>query len=54
MLASTATTPVAAFANDEQGFYGVQWHPEVKHSEFGQRVIENFLHRAAGIPADWN
>jgi len=54
VLASTATTPVAAFANDEQGLYGVQWHPEVKHSEFGQRVIENFLHRAAGIPADWN
>ena len=54
VLASTATTPVAAFANDEQGFYGVQWHPEVKHSPFGQQVIENFLHRAAGIPADWN
>lgn len=54
VLASTASTPVAAFANDEKKFYGVQWHPEVKHSEFGQRVIENFLHRAAGIPADWN
>jgi len=34
--------------------YGVQWHPEVKHSEFGQQVLENFLHTAAGIPADWN
>ncbi|MGR2753073.1 glutamine-hydrolyzing GMP synthase [Agromyces arachidis] len=54
VLASTADTPVAAFAHDEQGFYGVQWHPEVKHSPFGQAVIENFLHRAAGIPADWN
>jgi GMP synthase (glutamine-hydrolysing) len=54
VLASTADTPVAAFANDAQGFYGVQWHPEVKHSPFGQDVIENFLHRAAGIPADWN
>ncbi|KRC60743.1 GMP synthetase [Agromyces sp. Root81] len=54
VLASTASTPVAAFANDEKKFYGVQWHPEVKHSEFGQRIIENFLHRAAGIPADWN
>jgi GMP synthase (glutamine-hydrolysing) len=32
----------------------VQWHPEVAHSPFGQAVIENFLHRAAGIPADWN
>ena len=54
VLASTASTPVAAFANDERRLYGVQWHPEVKHSEFGQNVLENFLHRAAGIPADWN
>lgn len=54
VLASSASTPVAAFASDEQRMYGVQWHPEVKHSEFGQRVLENFLHTAAGIPADWN
>ncbi|MFF2494457.1 glutamine-hydrolyzing GMP synthase [Agromyces sp. NPDC058064] len=54
VLASTESTPVAAFANDERKLYGVQWHPEVKHSRFGQGIIENFLHRAAGIPADWN
>ena len=54
VLASSASTPVAAFASDERRLYGVQWHPEVKHSEFGQRVLENFLHTAAGIPADWN
>ncbi|MFB8387606.1 glutamine-hydrolyzing GMP synthase [Microbacterium sp. NPDC055910] len=54
VLASTAVTPVAAFGNDEKRLYGVQWHPEVKHSDHGQRVIENFLHRAAGLPADWN
>ncbi|WP_255579254.1 glutamine-hydrolyzing GMP synthase [Cryobacterium sp. PAMC25264] len=54
VLASTASTPVAAFANDERRLYGVQWHPEVKHSAHGQHVLENFLHRAAGIPADWN
>jgi GMP synthase (glutamine-hydrolysing) len=54
VLATTSATPVAAFANAERGLYGVQWHPEVKHSEHGQRVLENFLHRAAGIPADWN
>ncbi|MGG7509175.1 glutamine-hydrolyzing GMP synthase [Plantibacter sp. YIM 135249] len=54
VLASTASTPVAAFSNVERGLYGVQWHPEVKHSDFGQQVLENFLHRAAGIPADWN
>ncbi|WP_285115787.1 glutamine-hydrolyzing GMP synthase [Leifsonia sp. fls2-241-R2A-40a] len=54
VLASTEGTQVAAFANDERKLYGVQWHPEVKHSVYGQAVLENFLHRAAGIPADWN
>ncbi|MFM2320958.1 MAG: glutamine-hydrolyzing synthase [Actinomycetota bacterium] len=54
VLASTETTPVAAFANSEKKIYGVQWHPEVKHSEFGQNVLTNFLHHAAGIPATWN
>ena len=54
VLASSDATPVAAFASDERKLYGVQWHPEVKHSEYGQAVLESFLHRAAGIPADWN
>jgi GMP synthase (glutamine-hydrolysing) len=54
VLASTDITPVAAFANSEKKIYGVQWHPEVKHSEFGQNVLTNFLHNAAGIPATWN
>ena len=54
VLASSATTPVAAFASDARKMYGVQWHPEVKHSAHGQAVIENFLHKAAGIPGDWN
>ncbi|MDF2919204.1 MAG: glutamine-hydrolyzing synthase [Microbacterium sp.] len=54
VLARTAATPVAAFANDVRKFYGVQWHPEVKHSDHGQNVLENFLHKAAGLPADWN
>ncbi|MFS2028740.1 MULTISPECIES: glutamine-hydrolyzing GMP synthase [unclassified Curtobacterium] len=54
VLASSASTPVAAFASDERKLYGVQWHPEVKHSVYGQAVLENFLHRAAGLPGDWN
>jgi len=54
VLARTAATPVAAFANDARRMYGVQWHPEVKHSDHGQNVLENFLHKAAGLPADWN
>ena len=54
VLASTAGTPVAAFGDAERKLYGVQWHPEVKHSVQGQRVLENFLHGIAGIANDWN
>ncbi|GGF36862.1 GMP synthase [glutamine-hydrolyzing] [Microbacterium sorbitolivorans] len=53
VLATTDATPVAAFGNADACFYGVQWHPEVKHSDHGQTIIENFLHKAAGLPADW-
>lgn len=54
VLASTTVTPVAAFGSPERKLYGVQWHPEVKHSECGQNVIENFVHKIAGLDADWN
>ena len=54
VLASTATTPVAAFESKERKIYGVQWHPEVVHSDQGQRVLENFLYVGAGIDPTWN
>jgi GMP synthase (glutamine-hydrolysing) len=54
VLAHTAAAPVAAFGNSRRKFYGVQWHPEVKHSTHGQAVFNNFLHRVAGIAAEWN
>jgi GMP synthase (glutamine-hydrolysing) len=53
VTASTAGAPVAAIEDDERHLYGVQWHPEVMHSTFGQRVLENFLYRGAGLAADW-
>ena len=53
VTASTSVTPVAAFENRESKMFGVQWHPEVLHSEYGQRVLENFLWNGAGIAADW-
>jgi GMP synthase (glutamine-hydrolysing) len=53
VLASTETTPVAAFESNEKKIYGVQWHPEVKHSEQGQRVLENFLYQGAGLKPSW-
>ncbi|MGO4452955.1 glutamine-hydrolyzing GMP synthase [Arthrobacter sp. RAF14] len=53
VLATTAGAPVAAFANEEKCLYGVQWHPEVKHSESGQKILENFLYKGAGLEANW-
>lgn len=53
VTAMTSGSPVAAFEDDERRLYGVQWHPEVMHSTFGQRVLENFLHRGAGIGSEW-
>jgi GMP synthase (glutamine-hydrolysing) len=53
VLASSDGAPVAAFADDAAQLYGVQWHPEVNHSEFGQAVLENFLYRGAGLEPTW-
>lgn len=53
VTASTAVVPVAAFENDEKKLYGVQYHPEVMHSTYGQQVLEHFLYRGAGIEPTW-
>ena len=53
VLASTAGAPVAAFENLDRKLVGVQWHPEVHHSESGQDVLEHFLRDVAGCRADW-
>ncbi len=53
VTASSPGAPVAAFEDDDRKLYGVQWHPEVIHSTYGQRVLENFLIRGAGLVADW-
>ncbi len=53
VLASTTVTPVAAFEHVERGLAGVQWHPEVMHTEHGQRILEHFLHHIAGCRQTW-
>jgi GMP synthase (glutamine-hydrolysing) len=53
VLASTESTPVAAFENVDRGLAGVQWHPEVLHSEHGQKVLEHFLWDIAGCRQTW-
>ena len=53
VTASTPDAPVAAFENASAGLYGVQYHPEVVHSPFGQHVIERFLGDACGASQAW-
>ncbi|NYG55042.1 glutamine-hydrolyzing GMP synthase [Nocardioides perillae] len=53
VLASTDVTPVAAFEDVSRRLAGVQWHPEVLHTEHGQGVLEHFLHEIAGCRPTW-
>ncbi|AEJ39159.1 GMP synthase [Sulfobacillus acidophilus TPY] len=53
VLASTPTTPIAAMGDPARNLWAVQYHPEVHHTPEGQRLIENFLYRVAGLRPDW-
>jgi GMP synthase (glutamine-hydrolysing) len=53
VLAATAVTPVAAFESVDRGLAGVQWHPEVMHTQHGQKVLEHFLLQIAGCRPTW-
>lgn len=54
VLAKTPGAEVAAFVDTERKFGGVQWHPEVKHSDYGQVALENFLFNVAGLEKSWS
>jgi len=53
VTASSGLATIAAFEHAGDRLYGVQWHPEVKHSSFGQQVIERFLFDGAQITPTW-
>ena len=53
VLASTKGAPIAAFESLDRRSAGVQWHPEVMHTEHGQRVLERFLVDIAGCRQTW-
>ena len=53
VVASTAGANVAAFENVDRKFAGVQYHPEVMHSQHGQKVLEHFLYNIANIAPTW-
>lgn len=53
VLASTPGAPIAAFEHTSKPFAGVQFHPEVLHTEQGQKMLENFLYNIAGLEPTW-
>ena len=53
-VAATGGSPVAAMEDSDRRIYGVQFHPEVVHTDHGSTVLERFVHTACGAPPDWN
>lgn len=53
VCASTTTCPAAAYENAEKQLYGVQFHPEVMHTIFGNKILSNFLYRICKADGDW-
>lgn len=53
VTAYTDTCKAAAFENEEKGIYGVQYHPEVHHSEQGMEQLRNFLYNVVKVKGDW-
>ena len=53
VVASTPDTPAAAFESTERGLYGVQFHPEVVHTQMGQDLLKHFLYDACGCRPSW-
>ena len=53
VTASTSVCPVAAMENAERRIYTTQFHPEVKHTEYGQQLLKNFLFDICGLEAAW-
>lgn len=52
-IASTSNSPLAGMADETRNFYGLQFHPEVTHTDHGQRIIERFVRDICGCPDSW-
>ena len=53
LLASTPSCPIAGMANEDKGYYAVQFHPEVTHTLQGQAMLNRFVREIAGCQGDW-
>ncbi len=54
LMASNASCPIAAMADESRHFYAVQFHPEVTHTIQGKAIIGRFVHDICGCKSDWN
>ncbi|WP_051240103.1 glutamine-hydrolyzing GMP synthase [Pontibacillus halophilus] len=52
--ATNESCPVAAMSDEDRGLYAVQFHPEVRHSEYGNDLLRNFVFRVSGAHGDWS
>lgn len=50
----TDVCPIAAMEDEERKLYGVQFHPEVEHTPFGQKMLSNFLHNICELGNEWS
>jgi GMP synthase (glutamine-hydrolysing) len=53
VTAETPTVPIIAFEENEKGRYGVQFHPEVRHTDYGLEILKNFLFEACECKPEW-
>ena len=53
LMCSTPTCPIAGMADEERGFYAVQFHPEVTHTEKGREILETFVLKICKANPDW-
>ena len=53
LVAHSAACPTVGICDEERGFYGVQFHPEVKHTVYGSEMLHNFLYEICGAVGDW-
>lgn len=53
LIASTDSAPIAGIADESRGFYGLQFHPEVTHTQQGKRIIDRFVHFICGCEQLW-
>ena len=53
LVAHSAACPTVGICDEERGFYGVQFHPEVNHTVYGREMLHNFLYEVCGAVGDW-